>query len=373
MEITTRPLDLQAALDLVLRKLGPGPDLVHMHTQDDSLVLVVRHRTFHIRVRVDAHVVKPGHCQVPGTTLHEVVKNLPNKTMGLRLQSPTAKIEILSGGVRSKLAPPREAEDLPALPSAEALPIQVAAADLRAVIVAGGYASDSDNETHPVYGAGHLVLGGKSIGLSTTDGHRAAIARSVSIERDLPSQSVLIPSAALAKLVEILDWEDDVALSIDKDLLLVRCGPVELFITPVDGLFPDLKGLVPKPEVGDLNAVMDRKLAAAALSTVAVIARDAKQQVTLTFSPAKGQRPASLRLEAKAPETGSATTEVDLQTPVSEPTKVAVSARYLHQALTSTAGDNVLIALRGKVPIVLVEPHGPKQGTQRALMAPILT
>lgn len=220
--------------------------------------------------------------------LMEFSRNAPGSEIEIRLERREGRVEsaiFLSGRARLRL-PVLPATDFPeiavrAFAHSFSCDGRVLAKALKSV----GYAASTDASRPYLHGV-YVHSDGESLYLVATDGHRLVrqVIDSIAFDEgdvvDLPP--IILPSGMVARLLPIIDREEDVAVEMSDSTVRFSIGGTSVLSKLVDGIFPDYGRVIPQP--GPLRAVFDVPRLAAAVKRVMFVDSDKSKRVRFTFA-----------------------------------------------------------------------------------------
>ena len=282
-----------------------------------------------------------GATTVSAHTLFDIVRKLQEGSQ-VEIAVSGEKMTVVAGRSRFGL-PTLKRDDFPVIAETE-LPtvFELKAAELKQIIDSTRFAISTEETRYYLNGIYMHAIDGATPKLRAvaTDGHRLA-----RIELDLPEGAggmpgVIVPRKAVAevrKLIDEVDGDGVVAVSLSTTKVRFRIGDVTLTSKLIDGTFPDYSRVIPTGN--DRLLKIDTKSLAQGVDRVAAIATTEKTRaVKLSLGRDK------VTLSVTSPENGTASEDVpaDYAAPEFE---VGFNYRYLLDILGQVESDHVDVHL----------------------------
>ncbi len=314
----------------------------------EGLTLTATDREVGVRMRVPAEVGETGATTVPAKLLAGVVGELREDRLTVTLKDN--RLRISAGRSNTSLAT-MEADEFPPGPQpAEGEAITLPREELLKAIGQARPAVSSD-EARAVLTGVFVRLDGEHLTLVATDGHRLVETRVDGVTS--AQEAVIVPVKALTELGRAFKDETgavELRFAPARNQVFFRCGAAEVTSRLIDGQYPNYDAAIPK----DASSVMrvSRAELVRAVRMVGVV------------SETIGARPVSLVLDAsgiramsQAPEIGEAEAEVEADLE-GEPMRIALSSRFLLDALMAFDVERVEIRLSGTVAPAVIRGVG---------------
>lgn len=325
-----------------------------------SLQLAATDLYMGVSANVPAEVSKGGTVALAARTVFDIVKNLPEGDVEVRIGERHAA-EIRCGKVRYKI-PGLAGEDFPPLPIPGKATFSDLDAELLAELIALTQYGMSSDDTRP-HLAGALFEGdGKVVRMVTTDGHRLCKAEKKLGERSaMLNFSMLVPYRGIGevkKLVEETRGErkgsDDapspISIAVESGNAFFRRDGVQLNVKLVDEQFPPYSKVIPQSQTR--RVALLRASFVEALRRISLVASDRSGGIRLQIEPGK------LVLTSETPEVGEGSEELEVDY-AGEPLAIGFNGRYLLDVLGALSTDEVAIELSGELDPGVVKPvHG---------------
>lgn len=185
-----------------------------------------------------------------------------------------------------------------------------------------------------------------------TDGHRLSLVdRKLSddLSKSLKS-GIIVPRKGLnevKKIIESLDSDKDVEISVEGAQLVLRSDDTLLMIRLIEGKYPNYRNLLPKDLF--LHAIIDKEKFISSLKRVSLVSNQKSKGVT--FSISKG----SMEIFSNSPDLGEAKEELEIEYD-KENLKIGFNARYILDALNTIEEDEIKISFKDQNSPVLLGP-----------------
>ncbi len=286
------------------------------------------------RVSMPAKIARPGSITLPARKLLEIVKELPDAPLTVRVQE-NAWAGLRCGGAAYKLvglAP----EDFPAVAPGDALRwLTVDGKLLRDMLGQTSFAMSHDESRYALNGV-LLVVQDKEIRVVATDGHRLALA-----SRPLPGGAApvtgIVPRKAVHEIARVLGAGEEVQLAVGDNQFALRMPSVLLMARLIEGTFPNYEQVVPKGHPHRI--VLSRAMLTAALRRVSVLSEERTRPVKFTLGAG------ALKLSAYHPDFGEAEESVDIDYS-GEEVAIGFNSRYVLDALGAQSADQVVLEMK---------------------------
>lgn len=333
-----------AATQGIIEKRNTMPILANvlLEAHEGGLVVVATDLEIGVRLEVEAKVASPGKITVPARKLFELVRELPDEAITLK-GLDNNRVEISVGSFRSEIAG-LPADEYPNLPSyEEGKFFKLDSTDLSEMLQRTVYAVSTDETRYNLNGIYfERVDGGKKLRLVATDGHRLALTdRELQIGKAWGERGLIVPRKAITELRKLLDNNESVELSFQKNHGIARTGNTILLMTLIDGEFPKYDQVIPKGS--DKELVVPRENFIAAIRRVFPVTDERSHMVKLRLTPSE------VAIEADSQGVGQASTELSGEYNGKETLTIGFNARYLLDALGVLSSDKVSIKLIDEV------------------------
>jgi len=286
------------------------------------------------RVTIPAKVVRAGAITLPGRKLLEIVKELPEAPLAVRVQD-NAWAALKCGGASYKLVglAPDDFPSVAAGDTARWLPLD--GKMLRDMLAQTSFAMSHDESRYALNGV-LLVVQEKEIRVVATDGHRLALATRPLGVGGVPATGI-VPRKAVHEIARILGAGEEVQVAIGDNQFALRMPNFLLLARLIEGSFPNYEQVVPAAHPHRIT--LSRPMLMAALRRVSVLSEERTRPVKFTLSSG------ALRLSAYHPDFGEAEESVEVDYAGEEVT-IGFNSRYVLDALGAQAAEQVVLEVK---------------------------
>ena len=285
-----------------------------------------------------AMVERAGATTVSATTLHEIVRKLPDGALvTLTDDGASGRLTVEAGRSNFSLATlPRE--DFPVMASSEYQSnFSAPAGMLRRLFDKSKFAISTEETRYYLNGVYmHVSDGedGKVLRCVATDGHRLA-----RIDADLPEGAldmpgVIVPRKTVGEMRKLLD-DDEMQIAVSVSETKVRFATPDITLTSkvIDGTFPDYTRVIPQGNTRKLE--VDAAEFAQAVDRVATVSSERSRAVKLQLDVDK------LVLSVNAPDSGAAEEELAVAYN-DEALEIGFNAKYLLEIASQVDRENAV-------------------------------
>ncbi|MEC8196800.1 MAG: DNA polymerase III subunit beta, partial [Pseudomonadota bacterium] len=288
--------------------------------------------------KANAMVERAGATTVAATTLHEIVRKLPDGALvTLTDDSAAGRLTVEAGRSNFSLATlPRE--DFPVMASSEySSNFSAPAPALRRLFDKSKFAISTEETRYYLNGVYMHVAdgdGGKALRAVATDGHRLA-----RIDTDLPDGAsdmpgVIVPRKTVGELRKLLDDDDmDIAVSVSETKVRFATPNITLTSKVIDGTFPDYTRVIPQGNTRKLE--VDAAEFAKAVDRVATVSSERSRAVKLQLDEDR------LVLSVNSPDSGAAEEELVVAYN-DERLEIGFNAKYLLEIASQVDRENAV-------------------------------
>tara|TARA_R110002033_G_scaffold1157_9_gene10880 strand:+ start:2818 stop:3936 length:1119 start_codon:yes stop_codon:yes gene_type:complete len=288
--------------------------------------------------KAPAQVERAGATTVSATTLHEIVRKLPDGALvTLTADAAAGRLTVEAGRSNFSLATlPKE--DFPVMASSEyASNFSIDAVKLRRLFDKSKFAISTEETRYYLNGVYmHVATGedGKVLRCVATDGHRLA-----RIDTDLPAGAdempgVIVPRKTVGELRKLLD-DDEMKIAVSVSETKVRFATPDITLTSkvIDGTFPDYTRVIPQGNTRKLE--VDASDFARAVDRVATVSSERSRAVKLQLDEDR------LILSVNAPDSGAAEEELAVSYN-DERLEIGFNAKYLLEIASQVDRENAV-------------------------------
>ncbi|MDB2577989.1 MAG: DNA polymerase III subunit beta [Tateyamaria sp.] len=288
--------------------------------------------------KAPAQVERAGATTVAATTLHEIVRKLPDGALvTLIADSSAGRLTVEAGRSNFSLATlPKE--DFPVMASSEyASNFSVPAPKLRRLFDKSKFAISTEETRYYLNGVYmHVADGddGKALRCVATDGHRLARIDSTLPDGASDMPGVIVPRKTVGELRKLLD-DDDMQIAVSVSETKVRFATPEITLTSkvIDGTFPDYTRVIPTGNTRKME--VDASDFAKAVDRVATVSSERSRAVKLQLDEDR------LILSVNAPDSGAAEEELAVAY-ADERLEIGFNAKYLLEIASQVDRENAV-------------------------------
>ena len=288
--------------------------------------------------KAPAQVERAGATTVAATTLHEIVRKLPDGALvSLTADNAAGRLTVEAGRSNFSLATlPKE--DFPVMATSEyASNFSANAAVLRRLFDKSKFAISTEETRYYLNGVYMHIAegdGGKKLRCVATDGHRLA-----RIDAEMPAAAadmpgVIVPRKTVGESRKLLDDDDmEIAVSVSETKVRFATPLITLTSKVIDGTFPDYTRVIPQGNTRKLE--VDAADFARAVDRVATVSSERSRAVKLQLDEDR------LILSVNAPDSGAA--EEELAVAYSdERLEIGFNAKYLLEIASQVDRENAV-------------------------------
>ena len=286
-----------------------------------------------LRTEVGAQIESPGTTTVSARKLLEVVRELPYERIILE-DLPGSKLQVHAGRARFELQT-IPAEDFPHLNFHEGSEFaRCDASLLRKSLSKTLYGVPTEEDHFSVAGLYWHSVEPNHLRFVACDGHRLAYFQVP--EESFPdpqlTKGIIIPRKGVQEIIRVLEKENEAALSIDENCLILKTPGTVLNVQLLDAEFPEYQVIIPEERPFSLE--LDREAFFSALKRMAVLTDLRWRHVRFSV------RENTLQLEAGNPEIGNADDVLDVAYQ-GEDFTVAFNVRYVMDSMQSIESEKI--------------------------------
>ena len=288
--------------------------------------------------RAPAQVERAGATTVSATTLHEIVRKLPDGALvTLTADAAAGRLTVDAGRSNFSLATlPKE--DFPVMASSEyAANFAVTAPVLRRLFDKSKFAISTEETRYYLNGVYMHVAdtaGTQVLRCVATDGHRLA-----RIDAEVPANAeempgVIVPRKTVGELRKLLD-DDEAQIAVSVSETKVRFATQDITLTSkvIDGTFPDYTRVIPAGNTRKLE--VDASDFAQAVDRVATVSSERSRAVKMQLDEDR------LVLSVNAPDSGAAEEELAVAYG-DEKLEIGFNAKYLLEIASQVDRENAV-------------------------------
>jgi DNA polymerase-3 subunit beta len=301
---------------------------------DDRITITATDLDLSLRTSCSARVKKEGSCTVPARKLYDYVKLLPEGDISIKMLE-NHWVNIRSGRSNTKMVGMARANfpNLPMFPTAGV--VKIPADVLRLMISKVIFAISSEESRYTLNGA-LMVLKPESIIMVATDGHRLAHIEKnhTSFDGVSGEMKTLVPKKAMSELNILLhDADADyVEFAKDESTLFFRIGDRLLTSRQLTGQFPNFEAVLPRDN--NKAVVVPCEEVASAIQRVAQFADERSGAIRLRLEKNE------IKISSSSSESGESEDSIETNY-AAEPLTIGFNSQYLLDFLKAADGGEV--------------------------------
>jgi DNA polymerase-3 subunit beta len=361
MELTVRRGDFLNELTLmqgVVERKNTIPILsnILLKASDGGLDFTSTDLDLTLLSRAKAQVSRPGSVTVPARKLFDLIRNLPEADVALKLHDNHYLGVTCERSTFKLVAQP--AEDFPTVPRVEGkghatFPLDVWKRLTRKVL----YAVSAEETRFQLMGA-LLKEKGKEFELVATDGHRLALLNFPRGEAKGSLPNVLVPKKALSEILKMDGEDGKLEIRHSENHLLFSVGNRQLIARLLDVNFPDYEKILSKEN--DRIARVPRAAFQGAIRRVALFSSERSRGIKLSLDKNL------LTVASASQELGEGTETLDTDY-TGEPLSIGLNAQYLLDFLEEAETETVRLELKDENTQCVCRPEGSIESISRYL------
>lgn len=316
---------------------------VLLYTNDGKLKCTATDLDASVTATTDANVTTHGATTVNAALFNQVVSKLPKGKL-ITLNESAGKLTLQSGSATFDFAT-LPGDDFPVLAGSEfEATFSASGAEFKRLLDMSAFCQSAEETRYYLNGVYLDSHDGKARAVAT-DGHRLARIDSA-ITAEFPG--VIIPRKIVGELRKLVQ-DDDVTVQISATKLRVTSGDVVLLSKVIDGTFPDYTRVIPQENHNLITANADEMKAASDL--VALMSSERTKAVRMSFAGGE----CAMEVAGADSNKGREVVQVAQD---GDDMVFGVNARYLAEALSHVASDNVVLRLKGSMDAAVIQPEG---------------
>ena len=342
--------NLSKCLNIVTKAVDGNPPLpvlgnVLLETDDSRLKVSATNLEMSISVWIGARVEQAGSITLPARTFSELVNNLSNERIDLRLDAETHTINLRCGIQTTNLRG-IDADEFPPINHNESADFYVAGNTLRDMILQTVFAAAKE-QNRPILTGVYMSLHESEMTLAAADGYRLAVRKAAIDETFDAKQEHVVPAASMAEIARIIEEDQEVGIALPAQREAVTVSMPNILVTSqvLSGRFPDFAAIIPKSfattttmYTSDLLVVCQR---------AEIFARDNANSASLSVKPPRTVgEPAEVLIAGKSAERGDSEGMLDASAE-GEALEISFNIRYLIDVLRVIKEERVLFESNG--------------------------
>ncbi len=332
----------------IVEKKNTMPVLANVliEAKDNSINILATDLEIFIKDSVEAEVTEEGTVTVNAKKLYEIVKELPEKEIDIKLGAGE-KLTIKSGKSRFNILG-LPAKEFPSFPEIEEDKLKKVDSEVLGKMIEKTSFAVSTDETRYNINGFYIEKDKDVIRMVTTDGHRLAVIESKTADVPAGDRGVILPRKGVSEIKKLLDEkEGDFLLAITEKSATAKNGNTVINIRLIDGEFPDYKQVVPKDN--DKRIKTNKEDFLSALKRVSLLSSDRIKGVKFLIKEGRAY------FSSSSPDIGDADEDIAVEYN-GEEIEVAFNAKYFIDALEATDGTEVTLLLKDSLSPGILEP-----------------
>jgi DNA polymerase-3 subunit beta len=338
LTITCSKDDLVQGLGVVSRAVSTRTSVqilsgILLEASGSELRLAATDMELSLRATVAAQVEGDGAIVLPGRTLLDIARLLPNDEVAIE-HKPTESVVHVTSGSASYTLNAFNPEDFPRLPEMDAVStFSVERESLLATIGRVARAASKD-ESRPVLTGVLVQFTAGKIVMAATDSYRLAV-KETALEGSIPELEAIVPGRALQELARIAGSGDEIQIGVHENQVLFIADGIWLTTRRIDGQFPNYRQLLPESFEYELTLPRTELLDVVRRASVMI-----QRSTPLQLRFAEGE----LTVIARTHEVGESKESMPVGF-AGDTLEIGFNADFLREGLESIAGDDVRVKL----------------------------
>lgn len=297
---------------------------------------------------IKVNVLNEGKVVVPARYFSDVIKNLPEGVIELKVENEDNVLKLSCEGNEFSFNTfqPEEFPKEPEKPGEDLFYLSIEAITLSELFQSVVRSASKDEARINLNGV-LLKIGQGLIEACATDTYRLALRRAA-VERVPEGREVIIPAAVAEETVKLLaDLEGKIKLYFLENQLLIESNDFTEFIRLIEGQFPNYQGLI--PDTFETEVLVSREDLSEGLKRLQVFSDSG----TVEFKVGEGK----LSIAAASQVVGKGSVQVEASVKGPEIT-LGFNSTYLQDGLRPMRGEKVKIGLQSaEKPALFASPE----------------
>jgi DNA polymerase III subunit beta len=338
LRITCSKDDLVQGLGVVSRAVSTRTSVqilsgILLEASGSELRLAATDMELSLRATVAAQIDGDGAIVLPGRTLLDIARLLPNDEVAIE-HKPTESVVHVTSGTASYTLNAFNPEDFPRLPEVDAVStFSVERESLLETIGRVARAASKD-ESRPVLTGVLVQFTAGKIVMAATDSYRLAVKETV-LEGSVPELEAIVPGRALQELARIAGSGDEIQIGVHENQVLFIADGIWLTTRRIDGQFPNYRQLLPESFEYELTLPRVELLDVVRRASVMI-----QRSTPLQLRFAEGE----LTVIARTHEVGESKESMPVGF-AGDTLEIGFNADFLREGLESISGDDVRVKL----------------------------
>jgi DNA polymerase III subunit beta len=341
---------LTKSLSIVTKAVESNPQLpvlanVLLETEDSRLKLSATNLELSITCWIGAKVEQAGSITLPAKTFSELISNLSNERVDLRLDATTHTVHVKCGVQNSNIRG-IDADEFPPINHNEKADLYMEGKALREMINQTAFAAAKE-QNRPILTGVYVQLEKQVMTMAAADGYRLAVRTTTIDENFAESKDLVIPAKAVNEVARVIQDDNEVGISLptQRDSVTFFLPNVLISSQLLEGRFPDFTAIVPRSYV--TSTVMYTADLLRVCQRAEIFARDNANSANLSVKPAQNPgEPAEVIIVGKSAERGDSEGMLDASAE-GEPLDISFNIKYLIEVLRVVKEERVVFQSNG--------------------------
>lgn len=339
----------------------PVLSCVILEARNNSLYISSTNLDISIEIEISAKVSEEGTLAIPGSILAQYLSNLNKTESVLNLHDQNKNLYITSKNTESVILT-TPYEDFPTITKTkQENSFKIKAQDLIEGFKSVWYSASISN-IKPELSSVYIYPEGEDICFVATDSFRLA-EKKIKIGKTEGFEPILIPYKNVTEIARVIeDVTENVELTFNEDLIIVKASGLYLVSRIVDGVFPDYKQIIPKDEKTTVSLLKEDFVQATKISS---IFSDNYNKAEIVVSPKDGVFEISTKNKDKGETINRIKTSAE-----GDAIRIGFNFKYINDCLSSIKSDTLKFIFNGpEKPLIIT---GGKDGSFRYLVMPMV-
>lgn len=259
MKFTVNQSALAEAVGIVWKNMGSNSNIailsgIYLKAENGVLELQTNNLITRARHRIPANVEEPGETVVSGKTMTNIVRLLPDA--GVTFNGGERSIHVQCGRATFRLNTlPAEEWDQFMFPELSFETIIELPSDLLRRMVDKVYRSVSKDQARPILTGINLTLADNTITLVATDSYRLSVCDSHVASTE--SINMVVQGQLFHEILSLPNMTETLRIGVNDTHIYVSFGNTEMIISRIEGMFPNIKQILPTSSLTALTIKRD--------------------------------------------------------------------------------------------------------------------
>ncbi len=357
MKFSISSTDLLKELQKASGAIGNNPVIAILEdflfvVENDVLTIAATDLETSIVTSIDVMSDEDGRIAIPGKTLLETLKALPEQPITFAINTDTKSIEITSAFGKYRLAGD-DADDFPEIPTPDSVEsITVDATMIHQAINKTAFATTNDELRLAMTGV-NVVIDFNKIIFIATDAHKLVKYTFNDVNCDTTT-SFILPRKALSMLRNALPANGELLISYNSSNAFFELDKTKVACRLVDAKYPDVMGII--PQINPFTLQVNKKDFLSSLKRIIIYANKTSNQITLNLDQD------SLTINTQDLDFSNEANEQLSCQYDGDPIKIAFNAKFLIEILSVIDADEIEIKLADASKAGVITPSEQIEG-----------